>query len=744
MKPQNKNLTIPSYFARLLFVTGSLLLVALIIIFTCFATIVKAEIIEVPLYKLAPVETVDLRSTSSGFSISIGIPERWEIKRAFVNLSYVNSSALLKERSRLTVKMNNYPVAQIVLNPVVPEGTTRILIPPLLLGPGYNNLGISVSQHYSFDCENVVAPELWTTLKLKETSLHIEYALKPVPLRLSSIAGFLFDPKIFPQGEVHIITEDLSSEMITIAGVATSGISLRYDYRKVVFSMSREVKPDCENVLIGRKEFVEEFLKQNGMAVPNIEGPLLKITHLPRKGSAPDPTHGLLVISGVDSDQVRLAAETLAIVSFPYPDTDEMMPIKFEVPEVALYSGKSILTAGKKYTFKNLDLDTHTFIGLYPNSKEISFRLPPDFFIKPNQYANLSLGFAYGAGLRHDSALNIQVNGKHIQSIHLDNQNGNIFEGYSISIPTHLFKPGDNVIRFDPLLMPTIVNPCELIIPEQLVLTIFGTSIFHFPPMPHFIELPRMDLFFLNGFPFTRWPDGHETIIYLAQADFDTVVSALNLLGSISQKNGYPLMGIKISFEKPQAWEGELIVLGDIASIPEDLKTLAPLKLTKKTVVPYPIIRSWAGEKALAFSTQISSFGSGKGAIMEFQSPYKKGRSVLLLTADTTKDLCTFTEALLDAGVQSKCIGDLAIVNNTLQDYTVYVMDIGGKYYSGESGKISTISAYLYSLNNLYYFILIGLIIVLGLTIFYLLNKHRKTRLQDAKEHETETKTEND
>lgn len=724
-------------------IVAYLLSITWIMLLSCFAKVVNAETIEIPLYKLAPVETIDLKGLSAEYNVSIGIPERWKVKNAILRFSYVNSSALLKERSRLTVKMNDYPLAQIVLNPVAPEGTTRVSIPALLLDPGYNTLGFSVSQHYSFDCESAVASELWTVLKLKEASLSIEYDLKPVPLRLSSVSDFLFDPKIFPQGEVNIITEDISSEMITLAGIAVSGVSLRYNYRKVVFSINEEVKPGCENILIGRKEFVEEFFQQNGMAVPNIEGPFLKITHLFRKESLPDPTHGMLVISGVDSNHVKLAAETLAIMSFPYPDTDEMVPIKFEMPEVALYSGKSILTADKKYTLKDLDFDTYTFKGFSPNPRDISFRLPPDYFVKPNQYASLSLHFAYGAGMRHDSVLNIQLNGKFIRAIRLDNPNGNILEGYNITIPTHLFKPGSNVIRLIPVLIPPVTNPCELIISEQFFLTIFGISAFHFPPMPHLIEMPRMDLFFLNGFPFTRWPDGHESMIYLAQKDFDAVASAFNLIGSISQKNGYPLIGIHMSFEKPQAWEGELIVLGEMANIPEDLKVIAPLNLTKKTVVPYPIIRSWAGEKALAFSTQISGFGSGKGVIMEFQSPYKEGRSVLLLTASSAKELYALTEALLEPVVESECSGDLAIVDLTPPDYKVYALDIGKKYYSGKEGKISLINAYLYSLNKLYYLILIGLIIFSSLTIFYLLNRHRKRRLQNAKEREIKAKAEN-
>ncbi len=703
-----------------------------ILVFVCFGNIVLADTLEIPLYKVAPVEIVDLKCASAEYGVTIGIPERWEIKDAILNFNYVNSSALLKDRSRLVVKFNGYPLAQIELNPIVPDGKAKVSIPVTLIEPGYNEFTFSVSQHYTLECEDPCAPELWTTLKLKEASFLIEYDLKPVPLKLSSIPEFLFDSKIFPHGKVNLIVEDYSSELVTLASIVSSGIALRFDYRKVEFNISRDIKPNYDNILIGKREFVEEFLRNENIEIEPIKKPLLKIMHLPTEESEQDPFHALIVVSGVNLDQVKLASETLAIISFPYPDTDEMIPLKFNMPDVSLYSGRLILTAGKKYTFKTLNFDNHTFKGLNPSPKNITFFLPPDFFVKQNQYANLSLHFAYGAGMRTDSVLNVLLNSKHIRTIRLDNQNGALVEGYELSIPTHLFQAGTNVISFSPVLIPSVASNCEPIQSENLFFTIFSNSLFYFPPMPHFVELPKIELFFLNGFPFTRWPDGHESMIYLARSDPETIVSTLNLVGSITQKNGYPLLAIKISYEEPKDWEGELIVLGTIDDIPKDLKELAPLKLTKKTLVPYPIIRSWRDEKSLAFSDQVSDFGQGKGAIMEYQSPFKEGRSVLLLTANTPKDLRDLSKALLEPAVESKCKGDMNIIDLIPPDYKVFTMDIGKKYYSGKAGKISKVHSYLYSLEKYYYIILILTFVFLGLGIFYILNKYRKKRLKNA------------
>ncbi|MGR3218830.1 MAG: cellulose biosynthesis cyclic di-GMP-binding regulatory protein BcsB, partial [Candidatus Anammoxibacter sp.] len=431
-----------------------------------------------------------------------------------------------------------------------------------------------------------------------------------------------------------------------------------------------------------------------------------------------------------------------AIISFPYPDTDEITPMKFKMPEVTLYGGKAIITADKKYTFKTLNFDTHTFKGLNSNPRSINFRLPPDFHIKQNLYANLTLSFAYGAGMKDDSTLQIILNGKDIRGIRLDNDYGDIVEGYKLAIPTHLFKAGANSITFAPMLVPPTSGPCEMVLTDKLFITLFGNSIFYFPPMPHLVEMPKLELFFLNGFPITRWPDAHESIMYITQSDFVTVAAAFNLIGSTTQKNGYPLLALEISFSQPKEWEGEIIVFGQIKTLPKDFKELAPLKLMKKTDVPYPIIRSWKGERHLAFSSQLSGVGKGKGFVMQFESPYNKGRSVTLFTANSLKDMKALGLALLDAGVNSSIKGDLTIIDLTPPDYKVYPMEIGKTYASGKGGEMSTFAAYIFALSKYYYIIVVVLIIFLSLTIFYLLNRYRKKRIKRSEEAESEEEDE--
>jgi hypothetical protein len=328
-----------------------------------------------------------------------------------------------------------------------------------------------------------------------------------------------------------------------------------------------------------------------------------------------------------------------------------------------------------------------------------------------------------------ESALNIGINGKSVRAIHLDNVNGEFIENYRIEIPTYLFKPGTNVLEFSPVLK-TAAKECDIIQSDNLFLSIFDISTLYFPSMPHFVELPNIELFMLNGFPFTRWPDGYESMMYLAETDDETISSALNLVGLISQKNGYPLFGITLATEPPLDWDGELLVIGPEKSIPDVYKEPAPLKLMDEALVAYPVVASWEGDVTYALSLQRSEMGKGYGAIMQFQSPSKKGRSVFLVTAADSVELQKLSLALLDPGVQSNSKGDLSFIRLNPPDYDVYTVSVGDKFFTGKLGKISSFEIYLHS-NPYLYYVAIGLLVLVSGGLIYIILRRRKRKMME-------------
>jgi hypothetical protein len=697
----------------------------------------RAETTSLPLQKFTSLGSMEIRCVSGGQNISFPIPERWDVRKASVSLRYTVSNNLIGAISQMVIKLNGNPIGQVKLNPLAPVGTVDLALPRELLETGYNDLTFQVAQHYQTNsCEQPCAPDLWTNISLSQSFINIDYELKTIPLGMGSAVAMTFDPKQFSDVTVNLVADSASAEAMTFAGLIASGIARHFDYREVRFTHSPTIKPGVDNMLIGTTTFANQVLDQYRMKLPAGEGGLIKVQHLPHISGSIDKQHALISVTGDEVLPLKIAAQTFTNMSLPYPGTDELRAFAFNIPDISMYGGRQVLATDKLYEFKDLGMASYTFQGQtgkpgkrgYTGSSELAFRLPPDFLIKQNQYAKLSLNFAYAAGLRNDSTVTITVNGVQVRDIHLDKVGGNFIEGYKIDLPTYLFKPGGNVISFRPYLNTTR-QVCDVAITEGLFVSIFENSTLLFPPMPHFVEMPKLELFALNGFPFTKWPDGYQTLVYVPQPRDSTAIdTALNLIGLISQRNGFPLFGTQISFTEPKDWEGEMLVVGKSADIPKSIFERAPMQPDGIGTVPYPINRSWDSETTIARSKQLSGLGEGSGLLMQFESANKRGRSVVVATAQNEKDLRVLGIALLQSGILARITGDLNIINLNVPQYDVVSLSVGSKYSTGNKENASVIDALLFS-NPITVYLLIALVIaMISAVAYFMLRRHRESR----------------
>lgn len=689
---------------------------------------VMAKEILIPLQKLTPHSVLQLKCISDEQSIAIPIPERWDVKKITLNLHYISSISMLGDHSQLVIKINDIPIGQVKLNPLAPDALAMVNIPVQYLKPGYNKLSFAVAQHFFMEkCESTCAPDLWTNINTQNSSMQVEYELNPVPLKLSAIAKFMFDPKTYPEARINILTEDRSAENLTLAAIIASGIARRYDYRKVIFEVSQQIRPDMDNIIIGQTGFMQQFLQSFNFSMGEVKGGYLKVFPLPTADGI-DTTHALVVVSGKNFDHMKLAALTFSNISFAYPGTQELNAFEFKMPELVAYAGRDVIIGHKIYDFKTLNFPTTTLQGISPAAREMSFRLPADMMIRHNYSAKLSLSFAYGAGMRESSALNVLVNGIIVRAVGLNKKSGDYLQKYVIDLPTYLFRPGTNTIAFAPELHPELKD-CDWALVNNLFLTIFDNSTMVFPDMPHFVELPKLELLMLNGFPFTRWPDGYESMIHLTDPSNESIATALNLVGLITQKNGFPLLSIQIGLQSLESWKGDIIIIGNQSKLPAELNEKLPLYASDSSSIFYTVVRGWDNEKpTLAFSRQSSSLGKGRGLLMQFESPYQTGRTVMTLSAETDIDLLRLGEVLLDPEVQAQIYGDLVLIEMMQPKPLVTSMEIGPKFTSGKKGDISWIDSFLYVYPYVYHALLGLLILGLTFALYILLKRYRATR----------------
>ena len=699
------------------------------------ALLTHADTIKLPLQELTALAALELRCVSDQREIQVPLPERWELKRLVLHLRYTVSTNLIPDSSQLVIKMRGEPIAQTRLNPMAPDVKVGIEIPTRLLTPGYNSLIFQVAQHFSKNqCESPCAPDLWTNISLQDSYLDMEFDWKPVPTALSSLASFVFDPRLLPQGKVHIVTEDLSAKNATLAGIVASGIARRYDYRRVEFTSSRLLRPGVDNILIGSRTFATKVLGAG--AVRPVTGGYLKAMSMKAANGGVDPTRALLVVTGETDLAIKIAAITFANISFKFPGSDDLEAFSFKMPEVEQYSGRETIRSDQTYSFKTLDFPTQSFVGLNPGPRSINFRLPPDFSIRPNQYAKLAMNFSYGAGLKAGSSFNIGINGRGVRAVLLDSPSGNFIDNYKLEIPTYVFKSGSNTLTLTGHLNLT-GQVCDLINPDNLFLTIYENSTISFPPMPHFVEMPKLELMMLSGYPLTRWPDGHEAKVWLTERNDKVLAAALNLVGVITQRNGFPLFELEYTYEQPTD-AVELLVVGSVQSIPPVLWKAAPLKiLDDGVVVPYPVVRGWNAEFVKPASSKQKSFlGQDKGLLTQFESPWHSGRTITLLTGNGPDDIAFAGTALLTAGAQNQSKGDLVLIEPGTPDANKFgepdpkinAMLAGTPYATGQRGSYSAVESFFYT-NAIAYYVAGALaIIVLGVSMYFGLMAWRRKR----------------
>jgi hypothetical protein len=701
--------------------------IALLACLSAFLALPAAAVsVRVPLQQLTSAKAIELRCVSDEQRVEIAVPARYDVKRLVLNLNYTVSTNLLPETSQLVVKVRGVPIAQVRLNPMAPEAKLGVEIPLRLLEPGYNTLSFAVAQHFSKNqCESPCSADMWTNISLRDSYLDMDYELRKVPADLSQLSSFVFDPRLLGGGDVHIVTEDLSAKSATLAGIVASGIARRFDYRPVTFSVSRTFRSGVDNVVVGKRAFAEKVLGAQRDAIKSLAGGYLRLLPLVTE-KGPEPERALLVVTGEDDKAVEQAALTFSNISFPFPGTDELKAFGFSLPAVEQYSGRETIATDQVYAFRTLNFPTQSFVGINPGTRNITFRLPPDFHIRPNQYAKLSLNFSYGAGLKNDSSFAVSVNGRGVRAVQLDSASGNFFDGYKIDIPTYVFQPGTNTIGFTGHLhAPGQV--CDLIMSDGLFLTVYENSTVEFPPMPHFVELPKLELFMHSGFPLTRWPDGHEVYVWLTEKDDRVLASALNLLGLATQRNGFPLFGVEFTYDKPPA-NGELLVVGRTKTVAAELRESAPLKIRDEdALVPYPVVRGWNEQTTSATSRQRSSLGPGSGLLMQFQSPYQSGRTVTLLTATLNEDLESVSRAVLDSRVQAQAHGDLVHIEPG-KEIHVTSMSAGPPYVTGKTGSYSPLESFLYTRPVLYYAAAALAVLALAVIAFLGLRRWRAKR----------------
>jgi cellulose synthase operon protein B len=186
----------------------------------------------------------------------------------------------------------------------------------------------------------------------------------------------------------------------------------------------------------------------------------------------------------------------------------------------------------------------------------------------------LELGFAYGAGLAPTSALVIRVNGAPWNMLRLDRSGGDIVDRARVELPMGLFRPGPNVIGFEPVLHPADRRPCAAL-GEQAMFSLFDDSRIRMPAFARLARQPDLALFAATGFPYG---DAHGIELLLGERTSQTLAAAWTLRGKLAQQRRAPLPEV-VTVNRPSNPGRHLLVVGASRNLPDGILDGSPFPL---------------------------------------------------------------------------------------------------------------------------------------------------------------------
>ena len=522
------------------------------------AAVTKPQITDMPLVELmARPERVILRHVSDDYAFHFPISPREKVMGAHLHLDFMNSTALVPNRSQLLVKINGVTITQWRLTPTNAHRTIDIAIPLELLVTGYNELRFAAVQHYTdSQCEDPISPELWTEINTVKSRVRLLQRPQPIEANLAALSKLL-DPTL-PDYHIRFLipTAQFDDYQLFWGGLVAQGIALRRRHAPFALDLVQPVAPlsppplrqplllgpvDGDAVLIGTRAQLQLLL--GDVLLQAIRGAYIGI--FPAPGH---PEHFVLVISGITPDEVTRAAEAFSLMNFPLPDARETLIQEVQLDPVDPYQGSMAVAPATRYSFAQLGFETTEIRGLRPNPLAIEFFVPADWYAPENTEVILKLHLAYSAGMRRDSLLEMRINGIFERAIPLPDETGSQYLDYYIAVPLRTLKPGRNRISFHPRLVPAVTGECLFFRTDHLAITLFDDSTIEFPTVDHYAELPDLSLLARAGFPYLQQGNGANLGVQVLDSGRESILSAWQLMGKLANLNGLPLTKAQLSF----------------------------------------------------------------------------------------------------------------------------------------------------------------------------------------------------
>ena len=584
------------------------------------------------LSSLGERQTPMLRGVDARSEISFRIPLTKVVTAAHLDLRYHVSPNVIPEVSQIQVTLNGTSVGSIPILPNKASPHAVISAPlelPAELLTSENTLRFQVAAKCR-GCDDAAQAELWTRIELT-TQLHLSGSILALANDLRLLPAPFFDSSLQRIVQVPFVFADPPDALhLEAAGVIASWFGILADYRATALPVSVGRVPPGNVVVIGTNK--SGLLTSLGLGATR--GPSITMRDNPN-----DRYGKLLLVAGENASEVLTAARGLALGKARSGDSVGFEGVEFP-PRRKPYDAPRWLNTDHQSRLSDV-ANPEQLPLMGSGTVHVFFRLPPDLYF--DQKLTVPFGLVYRSkGLpprdSRKSQISVSLNGKFVTSKPIDARSLQANFLQTIYLPVAGLAPNNTLnidFNFGPKDADTRAGYTEATVLDESELDLEG--------IPHFAQMPRLELYANSGFPFTRLADLAETAVVLPETpDTDQIETYLELLAFFGARTGYP--GLQITVLNPSqvtsARNKDLLVLTGTRdwNLPESWRALPGLRWRqgKPTVRDRRSVASllpWtttARERA-RLTKYLSAGSTPDFVLQEFPSPVDPQRVVALI-----------------------------------------------------------------------------------------------------------------
>lgn len=628
-----------------------------------------------------------IRSNEGPPGITFGLRADEAAQSLQLRFRYTYSPTLTPLQSHVRVLLNDEIVG---LLPVKREQAGRSITREIDVDPALvsrvNRLSLEFIAHYTAECEDPLHLNMWLDIE-RGTEVVLTTRKKKLSSDLALLPQPFFDTQDYSRLELpFVFSSSPSYATLSAAGTAASWFGKLAAWRGARFPASLGAVPAGHALVFATNSERPALLKD----MPPFDGPAIGVMTNPVDGFSK-----LLLVTGRNGEDLRTAAATLALGHSAMSGTQ--VAIKASRLEAArrAYDAPNWVRVDRPMKFGELIESPQQLqvFGHVPAPVKIDLRIPPDLFTWRSRGVPVDLKFRYTPPVRTaDSLLTMNINGEQVQSVNLRSSgqggesarvvlplldSGLLGDGNELLIPA--FKLGArNQLAYEFTFSYLRADPCLDTQIENIVAMIDPDSKVDFSGYPHYAEMPHLGYFASSGFPFTKYADLSQTAVVLPRTPRpDDIEVMLALLARASESTGYPATRVTVVGPDDQTslQDKDLLLIGSVTDQPllDAWNGKLPAVLTglRRGIRSQP--GTWDSLfEMLGIDTdmQVDDVeqkhirGNGPlAAMLGFQSPLTKGRSVVAVTAVERGQMQSVLDVLQDNVAVKHMHGSIALVH---------------------------------------------------------------------------------